>query len=187
MKSSPGRIRTVDPLFVRQVPSPLGHRTVFVLWSGGPTNAARQCPLEPTSLATGSFQNCFLTSSGDLHKHRGQESNLRPSGSEPDATTNSCYPGSISAPPANRTLTNAVQSRTAAPAVGECERRESNPSSSGWKPDILPLNYARNFKRKERESNPQGSFAHPASNARAITNWLAFPPSSAPAAGIEPA
>ena len=34
---------------------------------------------------------------GDLRyqsKHRGQESNLRPSGSEPDATTNSCYPGS---------------------------------------------------------------------------------------------
>lgn len=91
-------------------------------------------------------------------KRRGQESNLRPSGSEPDATTNSCCPGSINAPPANRTLTSAGQSRTAAPAVGECERRESNPSSSGWKPDILPLNYTRNFKRKERESNhrPQG-------------------------------
>ena len=27
-KSSPGRTRTVDRLFVRQVPSPLGHRTV---------------------------------------------------------------------------------------------------------------------------------------------------------------
>ncbi len=28
-------------------------------------------------------------------QHRGQESNLRPSGSEPDATTSSCYPGML--------------------------------------------------------------------------------------------
>ena len=41
LKSSPGRIRTVDPLFVRQVPSPLGHRTMLLFverrpWESNP-------------------------------------------------------------------------------------------------------------------------------------------------------
>ena len=41
LSSSPGRIRTVDPLFVRQVPSLLGHRTMLFLvkrrpWDSNP-------------------------------------------------------------------------------------------------------------------------------------------------------
>ena len=92
LKSSPGRIRTVDPLFVRQVPSPLGHRTMLLFVERRPWDSNPQV-FRPAVFKTASSPVRVTSVSYDS-KHRGQESNLRPSGSEPDATTNSCYPGS---------------------------------------------------------------------------------------------
>ena len=92
LRSSPGRIRTVDPLFVRQVPSPLGHRTVLLFVERRPWDSNPQV-FRPAVFKTASSP-IRVTSVSYESKHRGQESNLRPSGSEPDATTNSCYPGS---------------------------------------------------------------------------------------------
>lgn len=92
IESSPGRIRTVDPLFVRQVPSPLGHRTMLFLVERRPWDSNPQV-FRPAVFKTASSPIRVTSVRYDL-KHRGQESNLRPSGSEPDATTNSCYPGS---------------------------------------------------------------------------------------------
>ena len=92
LKSSTGRIRTVDPLFVRQVPSPLGHRTVVCFVERRPWDSNPQV-LRPAVFKTASSP-IRVTSVTHQSKRRGQESNLRPSGSEPDATTSSCYPGS---------------------------------------------------------------------------------------------
>jgi hypothetical protein len=98
-KSSPGRIRTVDPLFVRQVPSPLGHRTMLLFVERRPWDSNPQV-FRPAVFKTASSP-IRVTSVSYGSKHRGQESNLRPSATnalrrcpEPDATSNSCYPGS---------------------------------------------------------------------------------------------
>jgi hypothetical protein len=63
-ESSPGRIRTVDPLFVRQVPSPLGHRTMLLFverrpWDSNPqvfrpaVFKTASSPIRVTSVAMG--------------------------------------------------------------------------------------------------------------------------------------
>ena len=74
--SSPGRIRTVDPLFVRQVPSPLGHGTVFdfqsaMRESNPPIQLGRLAP-QPI----GQWHIFILLTQTDA-EHRQQESNLR--------------------------------------------------------------------------------------------------------------
>ena len=150
--------------------------------------------LEPTSLSTGGFQNRFLTNSGDLRsyasKHRGQESNLRPSGSEPDATTNSCYPGSGNAKDrAMLALTSQARGRgfeplspdsksgslpLADPRIGfiKSAMRESNPPIQLGRLAPLPIGQWHSFllQRKERESNSQGSVS-----ARPLSRRLPSP------------
>ena len=75
--SSPGRIRTVDPLFVRQVPSPLGHRTMLLFVERRPWDSNPQV-FRPAVFKTASSPIRVTSVSYDS-KHRGQESNLRPS------------------------------------------------------------------------------------------------------------
>jgi hypothetical protein len=135
--------------------------------------------LEPTSLSTDGFQNRFLTISGDLRcssQRRGQESNLRPSGSEPDTTTNSCYPGSGNAkdramlPLASQTRGRGFEPLSpdsksgslplADPRIGfiESAMRELNPPIQLGRLAPLPIGQWHIFllQRKERESNSQG-------------------------------
>ena len=84
--SSPGRIRTVDPLFVRQVPSPLGHRTMMLFVERRPDQRCASVPrsnprvFPPTVFKTASSPIRVTSVSYDS-KHRRQESNLRPSAS----------------------------------------------------------------------------------------------------------
>ena len=98
IESSPGRIRTVDPLFVRQVPSPLGHRTMLLFverrpWDSNPQvfrPAVFKTASSPIRVTSVSYEQ----STGDRNRTCGL---LRPTSGwcpEPDATTNSCYPGS---------------------------------------------------------------------------------------------
>ncbi len=62
--SSPGQTRTVDRLFVRQLPSPLGHRTMYF-------NQAEDQGLEPRSAFDASrVQNGFLIQS-DVFQREG--------------------------------------------------------------------------------------------------------------------
>ena len=69
-----------------------------------------------------------VTSVSYESKHRGQESNLRPSGSEPDATTNSCYPGSSNA-----------KDRAMLALVRQARGRGFEPLSPDSKSGSLPL------------------------------------------------
>ena len=186
--SSPGRIRTVDPLFVRQVPSPLGHRTMLLFVERRPWDSNPQV-FRPAVFKTASSP-IRVTSVSYESKHRGQESNLRPSGSEPDATTNSCYPGSGNAKDrAMLALVRQARGRgfeplspdsksgslpLADPRIGfiESAMRESNPPVQLGRLAPLPIGQWHIFllQRKERESNSQGSVS-----ARPLSRRLPSP------------
>ena len=187
LKSSPGRIRTVDPLFVRQVPSPLGHRTGLLLFERRPWDSNPQV-FRPAVFKTASSP-IRVTSVGYESKHRGQESNLRPSGSEPDATTSSCYPGSGNAKDrAMLALTSQARGRgfeplspdsksgslpLADPRIDfiESAMRESNPPIQLGRLAPLPIGqWHVSLQRKERESNSQGSVS-----ARPLSRRLPSP------------
>ncbi len=64
------------------------------------------------------------------------------------------------------------------------------PTSPGWRPGTFaarPMAHTSNARRKERESNSQGSYARSASNGEPSPIGLPFHIVKAPAAGIEPA
>ena len=219
-KSSPGRIRTVDPLFVRQVPSPLGHRTVFVFIERRPWDSNPQV-LRPAVFKTASSPiRVTSIAKRAWPERRGQESNLRPSATnaarrcpEPDATTNSCYPGSGNAKDkAMLALTSQARGRgfeplspdsksgslpLADPRIGfiESAMRESNPPIQLGRLAPLPIGQWHSFLLQRKgdqrcasvpKSNSQGSVsARPLS--RRLPSPIGLPFRSAPAAGIEPA
>ena len=179
--SSPGRIRTVDPLFVRQVPSPLGHRTVVCF------HGAEAVGLEPTSLSTGGFQNRFLTNSGDLRlapgtgiepatfwfrARRNYQQLLPRINKRPASESNADKRGSK---PHRCTSSRGVRAEGIEPIVLWLEARHSAIE--------LRTQFQAEGARVELARQYQCSAAF---EAAAITNWLALP-SSAPAAGIEPA
>ena len=115
-----------------------------------------------------------------VKKLRGLESNQRPPGSEPGVTTSSNYPGSFifrtprsarSSGRRGRTSVSWVKARrptaSRSPITSSTRSalRESNPPSQLGRLGPLPIGQG-HVRRKERESNPQGSSLVPTTAAR---------------------
>jgi hypothetical protein len=127
-------------------------------------------------------------------KLRELESNQRPPGSEPGVTTNSNCPA-MSSNPRLASLKHSVreshpicelQRLTPRLRAGESALRESNPPRQLGRLVPEPIGQGHVLsRRKERDSNPQGSNARPASNG--VPSPIGLPFRKAAVAGIEPA
>ena len=122
------------------------------------------------------FQDRLLIRPDDFLKLRGLESNQRPSGSEPDVATSSNHPAVLSTIRASRspkgsgrrdrTFTDCFKGRrptvSRSPIVKKCPVGVE-PTFPAWKAGAFAARpRAHDFsRRKERESNPQGSDARP--------------------------
>ena len=148
--SSPGWTRTTDRLLVRELPSPLGYRTIF--------STARE-PSQGTSPRTRTLTNWVGTSRAanytrDAHLQR------KPWDSNPQGTSSrTCFRGRLLIRPddfrclassgdRNRTNGLLVQSQASLPAATTPDRRSlgtrSGPSKFGEK-DLKVTRYARDF------------------------------------------
>ena len=124
-----------------------------------------------------------------FNKRRGQESNLCSPGSEPGATTNSCRLGvkrSSALRPGIAPDLRASKAHAATTRRRECPAGVE-PASPVWKTGTFAArSRARDVKRKERESNPQGREARPGSSGVPSPVGLPFRSLKAPVGGIEP-
>ena len=192
--SSPGRIRTVDPLFVRQVPSPLGHRTILLFverrpWDSNPqvfrpaVFKTASSPIRVTSVA-------MSQSTGDRNRTCGllvQSQTQLPTVATPGQVMRRTERSWLSLRQARgrgfEPLSPDSKSGSlplADPRIGfiESAMRESNPPVQLGRLAPLPIGQWHSFSiaaegaRVELARQCQCSAAF---EAAAITNWLALP------------